>query len=334
MRVTDMRGVDIAKYDFDFDLTFSALTLHPDGEIYHRYGGRDGRSASHWTTEASFSAMLRASLGAHATFAASTPEREERSALTPESIPAFAKRDKGECIHCHNVHEAQQAELRADGTWSLDDIWVHPEPARIGIDLDPDDQRRVVAVEAGSPAAKAGLRPSDRLERIGGTPIASASDVMYALNSVSMKGGELAVEFMRDEASTSAKLVLEDGWRRGTPRSLAWRALKWTLDTVPGFGGPVLGADDRRAAGLEGEPFAFRINYFVTWGPRARYGRAAQRAGLAKGDVVYGVGEKEEFDSIEHFHAWWRLTREPGEAVRIRFMRDGQRREVELGVLD
>ena len=65
VRVTDMRGVDLARWPFDFDLTFAMLAVHPDGTVYHRYGGRDWRGADRWLTRASLEAFLRAGLARH-----------------------------------------------------------------------------------------------------------------------------------------------------------------------------------------------------------------------------------------------------------------------------
>ncbi len=325
-----MRGVDLERYRFNFDLTFSMLLMHPEGHVYHRYGGRDLRGANQWLSETSFEALLETTLEEHAAYrpvavpAATTPP------LRLEEVPLFAQRDKGECIHCHNVFESVYQQRKSEDRLRLEDLWVFPTPARLGLDLDRDEQRRITAVTQDSPAARAGLAVGDRLLRIGATPIATASDVMFALDRAPAAGGELAVRYRREGGEAAATLELAEGWRTESPREYAWRALKWGLDPVPGFGGPVLSDADRQAAGLGDLPFAFRINYFVTWGPRAYSGAKAREAGLREGDLVYEVGGERTFDSIDHFHAWWRLTRTAGEALTIRFVRDGERREVTL----
>lgn len=90
----------------------------------------------------------------------------------------------------------------------------------------------------------------------------------------------------RGKSNPTLTLELEPGWRTGSPLSFPWRPLKWALDPVPGFGGAVLSDEERKAGGLEEELFAFRIDYFVTWGPRQHAGRAAAAAGLREGDLV------------------------------------------------
>ena len=137
-----MRGIDLRRFTFDWDLTFAALAMNADGTIYHRYGGRDWRGSDVWLSSASFQSFLRAGLTAHAGGAATTADQETEPPLILEELPAYKSRDKGECIHCHMVFPSLREEAQREKTWELEDIWVYPPPERIGIDLDRDNQRR------------------------------------------------------------------------------------------------------------------------------------------------------------------------------------------------
>ncbi|MCA8921425.1 MAG: hypothetical protein KDD82_06420, partial [Planctomycetes bacterium] len=67
-----------------------------------------------------------------------------------------------------------------------------------------------------------------------------------------------------------------------------------------------------------------------------RYGQAIQRAGLRKGDVVLGLAVGDEAAPIvsnDHLHSWWRLTRAPGERVRLAVARGEARLSLEVEVL-
>ena len=66
VRVTDMRGVDLARYTFDFDLTFAAVLARADGYIYHRFGGRDHESADGWLRMEALESVLKRTLEEHA----------------------------------------------------------------------------------------------------------------------------------------------------------------------------------------------------------------------------------------------------------------------------
>jgi membrane-associated protease RseP (regulator of RpoE activity) len=333
VRVTDMRGVDLARTPFDFDLTFALLLMHPDGHVYHRYGGRDERGAGVWLSEASLERLLTATLAEHEAYSAEPAPPERRAPLRLEDVPSFQKRDKGECIHCHNVFPALYEEARDAGRWSEDDRWVHPPPGRIGLDLERDDQRRVVAVGPGSPAERAGLAAGDVLLRAGGQQLLTSSDLSQALHDLGPGPATLALLVERGGEPRELALELAPGWKRGTPLEFSWRPFKWGFTPEAGFGGRALGADEKRELGLAPEDFAFRVTYLATWGERPRFGKEASRAGLREGDVFLAAAGQRDFASLDHFHAWWCLTRTPGERIPIEILRDGERRTVELEVL-
>lgn len=89
----------------------------------------------------------------------------------------------------------------------------------------------------------------------------------------------------------------------------------------------------RRLKAIYDEYVCVRVTYLVTWGENRRFGEAARRAGLREGDVVLGAAGVRDFASIDHFHAWWRLTREVGETVVVETLRDGTRRSLPIDVL-
>ena len=324
VRVTDMRGVDLERYAFDFDLTFSVLVMDSGGRVLHRYGGRDERGADTWLSVASLIRLLRRSQ------AEASRDPAAKSSSSPqvpgpriEEIPSFKKRDRGECIHCHSVNTSLYEQARDAGTLTEDWIWKYPTPARIGVDLDRDEQERITAVRADSPAADAGLRVGDRVLSIGEVPVASATDVMYALERAPGEACRLTVSVQRGLDRREFPLELPAGWKRGSPREFAWRPTKWALTPAPGFGGPRLTPDELASLGLGRDAFAFRVQYLVTWGDNRRYGHAAARAGLREGDVVVALDGRGDFHSIEHFHAWWRLEVDFGQEVTIDILRAG-----------
>jgi len=333
VRVTDLRGIDLERYSFDFDLTFAALLMHPDGHVYHRYGGRDERGAETWLSLESLERVLTVTLDEHARQRPAPRQTAAKAALTLEQVPSFARRDRGECIHCHSAFPAFYEEARAAEAWSEDQRWVYPPPGRVGLDLERDDQRLVVAVRPGSPAARAGLQPGDRLVRAGAQELVTSADLMHVLHIFKPEGGPLALVIARDGREHELVLELGAGWKRGTALEFSWRPFKWGFTPEPGFGGEALKPAEKVALGLAREAFAFRVTYLVTWGENARYGEAAKQAGVREGDVFLAVNGKRDFAGVDHFHAWWRLELTPGTPIALEFLRAGERHTLELECL-
>ncbi|MFT5052839.1 MAG: hypothetical protein ACI8QZ_004277, partial [Chlamydiales bacterium] len=246
-----------------------------------------------------------------------------RTRLVLEELPSFAKRDKGGCIHCHSVFPALYEEARAANTWSPEQRWVYPSPGRIGLDLDRDDQTLVTSVADGSIAARNGVQSGDRLRRASDRELATASDLSAVLHDHSAAGGTLQMQIERDGAGRDVSLELSPGWKTATPLEFSWRPFKWGFTPAPGFGGPALPAAEKRVLGLAPDAFAFRVSYLVTWGDNSRYGERAQRAGLRKDDIFVSADGKRDFASADHFHSWWRLTRNVGQSVEIEILRNG-----------
>jgi serine protease Do len=345
VRVTDMRGIDLERFVFDTGLTLAVLWMNADGTIYHRYGGRDVRSADQWLSVPSMAAGMRASLEVHAkhqVVPSAASSSKDRTPLTLETVPSFMKRDKGECIHCHSVRPALYEEQLADKTWEPKMMWRFMPPSRVGIDLDRDEQRRITSIVSGSPAARSGLEVGDILLAMNDQSIATATDVIQALDDFDANGGALRVDFERGGEVETTHLDLAKDWKVGNAYEFSWRSFKWGLTPAPGFGGPQLDAAELAELGLvredESLPFAFRVSYLVTWGDFKRYGQAAVESGLREGDVVVAVetaaSDKNLMDdltSVDHFHAWWRLTVKAGDLVSLTILRAGK--EVQLKIL-
>src|SRR6266542_5627516 len=94
---------------------------------------------------------------------------------TVEDIPAFTKsfEAKAECYHCHCAHDAEYAQLRAEGRFVKAMLFRYPLPENLGLTLDVDRNNVVDSVQPGSPAAKAGIRPGAVVARAGDTPVYS-----------------------------------------------------------------------------------------------------------------------------------------------------------------
>lgn len=340
VRVTDLRGIDLDRFSFDFDLTFAALVVRPQGPVLHRYGGRDHHSAD---ARLSMTSLVRFMNAARSRFDLDQASGATKRApgRTLDDIPVWrdkmSKRVKKlDCYHCHYVFDAEREQKKADGTWTRAMIWRWPTPERIGLTLDSEELGRVKAVAPEGRAAKAGVQVGDTLVRAGEQPILTALDLSFVLESASAEKTKLPLQVSRAGKVLDLALELPAGWKEGTPLEFKWRPSKWQLSPRPGFGGRPLNAQERQRYGLPAKGLAFRVTYIVDWGgvPDKRYGQAVRKAGIKRGDLVVGV-EGVEIEDPEHLHSWWRLTRKPGETVVLEVIPKGKTkaRRVELKVL-
>jgi hypothetical protein len=334
-----MAGIDLDTYSFDYDLTFAALLMNADGTIYHTYAGRDWRDAGSHLSVASFEAALQAGREAHAAYTPGSRPPAPTKPRTVEQMPPMVERIRAgkapTCYHCHTVNDMRYEDLRAQGSWSLDKLWQWPDPIQLGLTLEKDAPTVIASVEPRSAAERAGLRTGDRLLQVGRTPVATFGDVQRVLHEQGQGPLRLRLVYVRrDAAEKTVALSLRRDWKEATPSVFAWRPSKWPLSPKPGFGGKQLTAAELGAAGLPADSFAFRVGYVVTWGPNAHTGRSAAKAGIRKGDIVFSVAGKSDFESVGHFHAWFRLTQKVGAKVEVGRLRGGTRTMLALPVIE
>lgn len=331
-----MLGVDLSVFRFDYDLTFYSLLMNADGTTYHIYGGRDWRDPQSHLSIKSLVKVLGDTLADHA---AHKPVARKRKRRVVEDLPPMKERiasgQKMECVHCHTVHDMQREHAREQKRFKREDIWIYPNLDQIGLTLDRDDQTLIAAVDrSGSPAYLAGLRVGDRLVGIGDRTIRTFGDAQQALHDVPAKSTRLKVRWEREGEQRRGALVLRSRWKEQTPEVFAWRPSKWSLSPKPGFGGRPLTADEKSTLGLPADEFAFKVRYLVTWGTNKYTGHNAHKAGIRKHDIVYSVCGKRDFEGMDHFHAWFRLTQKVGSTCEVLLLRGGKRITVKLPVLE
>ncbi len=214
VHIEDMKDVDIARIQFDYDLVFAVLFMNANEVVYSRYGSR-----TPWNYES------RVSLeGLKNTM------RQVLTSHDPHRRPAFAPADpllarqlptspRG-CMHCHQVWEGLRNRARQNGDFDPRSLFVYPMPEKIGLALDVDVGNRVVRVKADSVCGQAGVKPGDKILTMGEHAIRSQADVSWALHNAP-ETGELLICFTRDGSTESATIELDQGWKE---TKLSWRA--------------------------------------------------------------------------------------------------------------
>lgn len=212
VRILNMRDVDVALFQFDFDLTWLGFFLNADNRIYSRFGGRDAKEEDGRVSVAGLKTTMRRVLEAHKT--PGDKPAPHKPLLAGDVYPVR----NNACIHCHQVNEGTRDRQRTAGTFDPESLHVYPLPENIGLELDRDAGQRIVKVLEKSPAAN-WLKAGDELRRINGTDIHSQGDVLWALHHAPAKG-DLLVQVRRDGENLTAWLTLPLGWRK---TDLSWR---------------------------------------------------------------------------------------------------------------
>lgn len=316
-----MRGVDLEVFDFDFDLTWAAFFLSPDGTVHGRYGGRDADSAESQVSLAGLKYAMSRALAAQRRHVPTQATAKAKLVRTVDQYPAAKRLKASACVHCHQVYDFRREELQTTNQWRLDEVWVYPQPENVGLTLDVDQGDRVRRVASGSIADKAGLKAGDFLTTVNGMPVAALADVRYALHRAPAKG-QIPITWRREGKTLSNTLRLPEGWRK---TDISWRWSLRGLDPAPGIQGEDLSAQEKQALGLAEKDLALRQGPFVS--PQA------EQAGLRAGDVILGMDGKTLAMNGRQFIAHVRLNCKVGEVIALIVLRDGKRLQLPMKLM-
>ena len=319
LRIGNMRGLDLALFDFDYDLTWAALMFDSQGRALGRFGGRDADTAGKYHSLRGLRYSLEQAWQRFERGRQRGDDGAPRPVASGRRIEEYAGAQRFSakaCFHCHNVNEFRREEQQAAGIWQKDFVWVYPEPASLGLTLEVDQGDKVRDVRAGSPAAAAGMRPGDVLRSLQGHAIASVADVQYALHRAPA-AGPIAVRWARGGQEHDGKLQVAAGWRES---DVSWR---WSLKSMkpePQVHGEDLSDDEKAKLGMGSRSLAFRQGSFVP--------RAAQQAGIRIGDVIVGVDGKQLEMKARQFETFMRLNYRVGDEVHYDVLRGSQRLKI------
>jgi hypothetical protein len=330
VRLVKMQGVDLEQFQFDYDLTWAALFIHADGAVLARYGNETAAEPTGGNSVAGLKKLMERVLVAHAGY----PANRALFAAKRGPPPKYAKTDlipspriqkhrgatsSEQCIHCHNIYDAyHDLEVRAGG-YDPRRLWKHPPPENIGLRIDAGSGNRIEGVTEGSAAAKAGLRPGDAIEVLGGQAILSIADVQFVLHHLPEKAS-LAVVARRGEERVETALELSGPWRES---DISWRASMWEMPPSPGLWLEDVPAAEKDRLGIAADRMALRV--------RGLFKPPVQRSGLKTGDVLTAFDGKDAAIGPTGFHAILALEHyRPGAVLKLEVLRDGERRRIEV----
>lgn len=239
----------------------------------------------------------------------------------PRYIRELSSKSRGGCIHCHQVREMLNADLKRTGAWERDMAYRYPLPENIGVHLEVHRGTIIQKVADPSPALGLGLKVGDRLRFLNGVPLHSIADVQYALDRAP-KTGAIEVAWQRGAETHQGKLTLPEGWRR---TDLSWRpSMEWSIPSAR-LSGTDLTPEEKKTLGLSPGQLAFRQRDTVS--------TPAREAGIQAGDIILDIDGKGLETDMLGFNRHVREHYLVGDRVTITFLRAGkhEKRTMKLG---
>lgn len=300
VRLINANAIDLERFQFDYDLSFSTLIFNGDGTLYGRYGSWQHQVDPEARETIGYRKALEGALALHQGYPANRASLVGKQGgpvpfKTPVEIPELAKKYGRElnwggkvvqsCVHCHQVGEALRTSFRDRGeAVPVETIYPMPAPATIGLTLASDHAAKVTAVTPKSIAEAAGFRVGDEVVSFNGQPLISIADFAWVLHRAP-ESGTLPAVVKRAGKNVTCPVALPAGWRQTS--DISRRVGTWSMRAMAFGGMTLIDLDDatRKARGLPGDTMALLVKGM---GQHNKHG-AAQKAGFLKDDVIVAI---------------------------------------------
>lgn len=333
VRQVEMKGVDLSQFQFDYDLNWAAMFINADGTVYARYGTQSAAGPDAYNSiEGLKNTMLRV-LEIHAQYPENADELrgkrgEDKPYETAMEMPGLRNRERYQaattrenCIHCHNIHDAENQAAFEAGEFTRDRFWRYPLPESIGLVIDPVSGVKIDEVQEDSPASAAGLKTGDTVTHLNGQLIASIADMQWVLDDLPNTDTEVTVTTAAGEQT----LELAAGWKE---HDFSWRGSMWSMPPRFNVWTPTLDPAKQKELGIPAEESPLEVRWINVNEPG---GKAARDSGLREGDIIVAVdGSRLTGMTPPQFVMFLKLNYQPGEKLPLTVLRNG--REIALQI--
>ena len=301
VRVINTNSLELSKFQFDPDLSFSTLFFNADGTVYGRFGSWEHQKDSQLQATDTFRFALEQALKIHQNFPSNKTALAGKQGKplpwkTPADMPILSEKYgpnlnwEGQvvksCIHCHQIGDTIRRTARESGQpMPLQLIYSYPAPETIGIQFEKEHPLTIAEVTLDSPAHAAGLKSGDTLELLGQQPLISSADVSWVLHQSPDQCDLAAGVVSKTGDKKQITISLSDGWRRKA--SLERRVGTWPMRAMA-LGGMLLTEleeDERKAKGIADDQLALFAKHVGQYGKHA----LAKKQGFKKGDIILSI---------------------------------------------
>jgi hypothetical protein len=330
LRQVEMKGVDLSQFQFDYDLSWAAMFINADGTVYGRYGTQSAEGPDAFNSTASLEKAMLGVLALHAKYpknktALAAKRGVPKPYRTAIEMPGLENKNKfrqtterNNCIHCHNIHDAENNQLHLTGKMTHEKLWRYPFPDNLGLSIDPKDGQRIAKVAPNSAAARAGLRPGQTLTHVNSQPIISIADIQWVLHNLSNDA-----ELIRINITGSSRQHLirtAPGWKK---TDISWRGSLWNLHPRLRVWMPEVKGDELKRLRLPAGQHALKVKWINTG---SKEGKAAHSAGLRQGDFIIAIdGKPLGKMTPQQFTAHVKLNYKSGQKLPLTLIRNGKR---------
>jgi len=333
VRQVEMKGVDLNQFQFDYDLNWAAMFLNADGTVYARYGTQSAEGSDAFNSIDGLIATMDRVLQMHQQWPANRDQLQQKRgqpkpAANALQLPGLRNPEKyakettrSNCIHCHNIHDAEHLHALQQGQWKPALLWKYPLPDLIGLKIDRRSGIKIIEVIPGSPANIAGLQPGEEIRSMNGQTIASIADMQWVLHPLNGDAATVEIEGSRSGRKT---LRLANGWRQ---HDFSWRGSMWNAPPRLQIWLPELNTDQTKALGLPNGDGALEVRWINLESPG---GRQAKADGLQEKDIVIAADGQPVRKDSKQFSAWLKLNYKVGQRLPLTILRNGQHRELSL----
>ncbi len=317
-RVGRMNGVDLSRFEFDYDTTWVAFFLDSDLNIYTRFGGRDEHGPESRLKIDALQSTMRAVLKSHQTGEQSF-QLVKKVATTPEDIPLLKREHRG-CVHCHQVKEYRLRQAAADGVFSQQLLFDYPLAESLGLKLDFSDGLKVESVKDASTAQKAGLQVGDQITATNGIIVRSELDLRWALMQPHPESGKLTEVRLSVQRGTAPAVLRQidlhpdANWRQ---TELGWRKSLRSVPVEWGFRAYDLSDDERADRGMEKTTLAIRVI-------SESFSGLGEELGLRRDDILISRDSDTRRRSFDEWKSDILRHHTPGSAIELKVLRESQ----------
>lgn len=334
VRQIEMKGVDLTQFQFDHDLNWAAMFLNADGTVYARYGTQSAEGADAYNSVKGLLATMERVLELHENYPANKelfagkipPKKAWKTALEmPTIYPSLlegGQTTRTNCVHCHNIHDAENDLWQKNGPITKDKLWRYPLPQQIGLNLSVRDGRSVAEIVKGSAASTAGVQPGQKISTANGQAITSIADLQWVLHRVPNRANELIQ--LRFENGGIATVRTSENWKEN---DISWRASLWTVSPILRMWTPALTEAQKEEQKIDVEGGALQVKFINRGKPG---GKAAYDAGVRQGDVIIALNGQPLPDDNQHFNMMIKLNYKVGDTIELTVLRKGKRQTIQL----